>query len=77
MVMSRNGMTLAEALQLRVKNPDEYIERSMGSMAVHVEAMLKVNRKGAITFDYGNNIRTQAKKAGLREEHSDYSRIRS
>ena len=59
-----NGMTLAEALQLRVKNPDEYIERSMRSMAVHVEAMLELQRKGAITFDYGNNIRTQAKKAG-------------
>ena len=59
-----NGMTLAEALQLRAKNPDEYIERSMRSMAVHVEAMLELQRKGAITFDYGNNIRTQAKKAG-------------
>ena len=59
-----NGMTLAEALELRVKNPDEYIERSMRSMAVHVEAMLELQRKGAITFDYGNNIRTQAKKAG-------------
>ena len=71
-----NGMTLAEALQLRVKNPDEYIERSMRSMAVHVEAMLELQRKGAITFDYGNNIRTQAKKAGV-EKGVRYSRIRS
>ena len=47
------------------KNPDEYIERSMQSMAVHVEAMLALQKKGAITFDYGNNIRAQAKKAGV------------
>jgi urocanate hydratase len=60
-----NGMTLAEALALRAKNPDEYIERSMRSMAVHVEAMLALQKKGAITFDYGNNIRAQAKKAGV------------
>jgi urocanate hydratase len=59
-----NGMTLAAALELRAKNPDEYIEQSMRSMGVHVEAMLALQRRGAITFDYGNNIRTQAKKAG-------------
>jgi urocanate hydratase len=60
-----NGMTLAEALALRVKNPDQHIERSMHSMAVHVEAMLALQKKGAVTFDYGNNIRAQAKKAGI------------
>ncbi len=60
-----NGMTLAEALELRASNPDEYIERSMRSMAVHVEAMLALQKLGAITFDYGNNLRTQAKKAGV------------
>ncbi len=60
-----HGMTLEEALALRAKNPEEYIERSMHSMAVHVEAMLALQRRGAITFDYGNNIRTQAKKAGV------------
>ncbi len=60
-----NGMTLAEALRLRTENPDEYIERSMRSMGVHVEAMLALQKRGAITFDYGNNIRTQAKKAGV------------
>jgi urocanate hydratase len=59
-----NGMTLSEALQLRVENPDEYVERSMAAMAQHVDAMLALQEKGAITFDYGNNIRTQAKKAG-------------
>jgi urocanate hydratase len=60
-----NGITLAKALELRAKNPDEYIEQSMRSMAVHVEAMLALQKRGAITFDYGNNIRTQAKKAGV------------
>jgi urocanate hydratase len=60
-----NGMTLAEAIELRAKNPDEYIEHSMRSMAVHVEAMLALQKRGAITFDYGNNLRTQAKKAGI------------
>jgi urocanate hydratase len=60
-----NGMVLAGALELRANNPDEYIERSMRSMGVHVEAMLALQKRGAITFDYGNNLRTQAKKAGV------------
>ncbi|MFN2477188.1 MAG: urocanate hydratase [Chthoniobacterales bacterium] len=60
-----HGITLAQALELRGSNPDEYIERSMRSMAVHVEAMLALQKRGAITFDYGNNLRTQARKAGV------------
>ena len=60
-----NGMLLAEALTLRATKPDEYIERSMQAMATHVRAMLELQKRGAITFDYGNNIRTQAKKAGV------------
>src|SRR6476620_4097239 len=60
----QNGMSLAEALRLRVENPDEYVAKSMAAMAQHVDAMLALQKKGAITFDYGNNIRTQAKKAG-------------
>ncbi len=59
-----NGMSLAEAVELRSSNPDEYVERSMAAMAAHVDAMLALQKAGAITFDYGNNIRTQAKKAG-------------
>ncbi len=59
-----NGMSLTGALELRAKNPDEYVERSMRAMADHVEAMLALQKMGAITFDYGNNLRTQAKKAG-------------
>jgi urocanate hydratase len=61
-----NGMSLEDALALRKKNPDEYIKRAMQSMAVHVEAMLALQKKGAVTFDYGNNIRAQAKKAGVK-----------
>ena len=60
-----NGMTFEQAVALRNSDPDQYIERSMRSMATHVEAMLALQKKGAITFDYGNNIRTQAKKAGV------------
>src|SRR5437660_1190987 len=61
-----HGMSLEDALALRRKNPDEYIERAMHSMAVHVEAMLALQQKGAVTFDYGNNIRAQAQKAGVK-----------
>ena len=63
-----NEMTLAEALALRASDPDEYVARSMQAMAVHVEAMLALQKMGAITFDYGNNLRTQSKKAGC--EHA-------
>ena len=60
-----HGMSFEDALELRASNPDEYTERSMQSMATHVEAMLALQKKGAITFDYGNNIRTQARKTGV------------
>src|SRR6266536_5940902 len=61
-----HGMSLEDALALRKKNPDEYVDRAMQSMAVHVEAMLALQKKGAVTFDYGNNIRAQAKKHGVK-----------
>jgi urocanate hydratase len=60
-----HGMSLDEARALRAKSPDEYVERSMQAMATHVEAMLALKKKGAVTFDYGNNIRAQAQKAGV------------
>jgi urocanate hydratase len=60
-----HGMPLADALSLRRSDPDEYVKRSMQSMAVHVEAMLGLQAKGSITFDYGNNIRAQAQKNGV------------
>jgi urocanate hydratase len=60
------GMTLAEATRLRERNASEYVERSMHSMARHVEAMLALKARGAVTFDYGNNIRAQATHAGVK-----------
>ena len=60
------GMSLAEAAALRSSDPSGYIERSTESMGVHVQAMLDLKAKGAITFDYGNNIRAQAIKAGIK-----------
>jgi urocanate hydratase len=60
-----NGMPLAEALLLRARQPGEYVARSVAAMGVHVEAMLELRKAGAVTFDYGNNLRTQAKNAGV------------
>ena len=59
------GVTVAEAAELRRSNPEEYVRRSMASMAEHVRAMLALQSAGAITFDYGNNIRAQAQAAGV------------
>ena len=61
-----HGMSLADAVSLRQRQPEEYIARAMQSMARHVEAMLALKQRGAVTFDYGNNIRTQAKRAGVK-----------
>jgi urocanate hydratase len=60
-----NGMTLDQAIRLRAADPAAYVERSMAAMAVHVRAMLALQARGAITFDYGNNIRAQARQAGV------------
>jgi urocanate hydratase len=59
------GLSLAEADALRRTDPQEYIRRSTASMAEHVRAMLELQNRGAITFDYGNNIRAQAVKGGV------------
>jgi urocanate hydratase len=60
-----SGLSIADADALRRSHPAGYIERSLASMAVHVDAMLALKARGAITFDYGNNIRAQAQKAGV------------
>ena len=60
-----NGMPLAEALRLRARDPEAYVARSMTAMAAHVRAMLALKRRGAVTFDYGNNLRAQAEQAGV------------
>jgi urocanate hydratase len=62
-----NGISLEAALQLRESDPEEYTRRSMETMGRHVEAMLELKRRGAVTFDYGNNLRTQAKLAGVND----------
>ena len=59
------GLSLAEADKLRTSNKDEYLKRSYDSMAKHVHLMLQLNDKGAITFDYGNNLRAMAKESGV------------
>lgn len=58
-------LTVSEANVLRETNPDDYIVRSYDSMKLHVELMLQLQESGAITFDYGNNIRARAKEHGL------------
>ncbi len=60
-----NAMSLEEAATLRRDDPAEYTRRSMESMAAHVRGMLELKRMGSVTFDYGNNIRAQAKLAGV------------
>jgi urocanate hydratase len=60
-----DGLTLAEADALRRTDADLYVRRAMESMAIHVRAMLTLRERGAVTFDYGNNIRAQAQKAGV------------
>jgi len=64
-----NGVSLDAAIELRKKNPDEYKKRSMAGMAEHVKGMLDLQNLGAITFDYGNNIRTFAYEQGLKNAY--------
>ncbi|AXY10704.1 urocanate hydratase [Bacillus anthracis] len=60
------GYTLEEAAKLREEDPERYVQLSKESMTKHVEAMLAMQAKGAITFDYGNNIRQVAFDEGLK-----------
>lgn len=64
------GITYDEALDMRVKNPTDYIRRSFESIGRHVEAMVEFQRRGSIVFDYGNNIRRQGEKAGVQDAFS-------
>ncbi|KYD31468.1 urocanate hydratase [Parageobacillus toebii] len=61
------GMTLEEAAELRQRDPKQYIRRAKQSVAEHVKAMLAMQKQGAVTFDYGNNIRQVAKDEGVEE----------
>ena len=60
------GITYAKALQLRKKNPEKYIALSRASIVKHVKGLLKLQKKGSIVFDYGNNIRGEAEANGLK-----------
>ena len=64
-----NGMTFEAALELRKRDPQAYQERSLDAMARHVEGMLRLQKMGAVTFDYGNNIRTLAFQRGVKNAY--------
>jgi urocanate hydratase len=59
------GLDVEEAADLRRRDPDDYVRRAMESMATHCRAMLDLGRRGAVAFDYGNNLRGQALDAGV------------
>jgi urocanate hydratase len=59
------GMSLAAAAELRKRDPAAYVKKSEGSIVAHVRAMLEMQKRGAVAFDYGNNIRTVAKDNGV------------
>jgi urocanate hydratase len=59
-----NGIPFDEALRLRSSDPEEYRRKAYRSMKIHVAAMLELKARGAVTFDYGNNLRAQAVQAG-------------
>jgi len=61
------GLSLDEAIALRTSNPEEYVRRSTATMVDHVNAMVQLQKNGAIAFDYGNNIRRFAFDAGATE----------
>jgi urocanate hydratase len=64
-----NGMTLEAAIELRQRDPKTYQERSLDAMAKHVEGMLRLQKMGSVTFDYGNNIRTFAFQRGVKNAY--------
>nr|WP_031410171.1 urocanate hydratase [Geobacillus vulcani] len=64
------GLTLEEAAELRARDPKQYVARAKQSIAAHVRAMLAMQNRGAVTFDYGNNIRQVAKDEGVEDAFS-------
>ena len=60
------GLSVAAAKELRENNPDEYIKESYVTMAHHINLMIEMQSKGAVTFDYGNNLRGRALEAGVK-----------
>ncbi|MEP6643187.1 MAG: urocanate hydratase [Acidobacteriaceae bacterium] len=64
-----SGMTLEDAIALRANDPKQYEEKSLNTIARHVEGMLRLQKMGAVTFDYGNNIRTFAFQQGVKNAY--------
>jgi urocanate hydratase len=64
-----NGMSLDEAIKMRSSDPKAYLEKSLDSIARHVEGMLALQKMGSVTFDYGNNIRTFAFQRGVKNAY--------
>jgi urocanate hydratase len=63
------GLSVQEAAELRKRDPQGYLERSLDSIARHVEGMLRLQKMGSVTFDYGNNIRTFAFQRGVKNAY--------
>jgi urocanate hydratase len=64
------GLSVDAARDLRARDPEEYLRRARASVAIHVQAMLDFQRAGAVVFDYGNNIRTEAFQAGVHDAYA-------
>src|SRR5256714_1878095 len=64
------GLTVADAAALRATDPDEYLRRARASIVTHVEGLLEYVRRGAYVFDYGNNLRGEAREGGVAEAFS-------
>lgn len=60
------GLSVEQAAEFRIKDPEEYVKRSYSTMARHVRQMLELQKRGSITFDYGNNLRGRALEAGVK-----------
>ena len=67
------SLSKEEADELRKNNPQQYIRRASESMCIQVEAMVDMSKKGAVTFEYGNNLRQQAYNAGFKEAFASSS----
>jgi len=65
-----HGLTLEQAAELRGREPEEYRKRALDSIAFHVRGMLELQKLGAVTFDYGNNIRTMASEQGVKDAYN-------
>ncbi len=68
--MDPAGIPYARALDLRKKNPEKYVALAKASIVEHVKGLLKLQKRGCVVFDYGNNIRGEASASGLKNAFS-------